>query len=392
MKKCLLVALGMMAIMLFSWGCSSDSPNSPTNDLSNAAKIGGTEMVNVLIGFNKGNRPDAVLKSLGGTVNQEYKHVPIMYVSIPSSARKALESNPNILYVEEEMMRDYVAQVLDWGVDRTDAEYVWTNTGYDGTGINVGVLDTGGDMDHPDITWAGGYSAINSDPNDWEDKVGHGTHCSGIISANNNTIGVVGIAPNCNIYMVQVGAKRLSTIDIIEGIDWVIASHYDSDPNNDIQVINMSFGGGGSIAEEEALIEAYNEGILCVAASGNESGAVSAPANYDCVMAITASTSTDIMASFSNTGPEVELIAPGYNIYSTYKRGGYITMSGTSMACPMVVGAAALAWSAHPSYTNVQIRDLLKSTAEDIGLTAYQQGSGLVDAEKATINTTNGDN
>jgi len=67
-------------------------------------------------------------------------------------------------------------------------------------------------------------------------------------------------------------------------------------------------------------------------------------------------------------------------------------MSGTSMACPMVVGAAALAWSAHPTYTNVQIRDLLKSTAENIGLTAYQQGSGLVDAEKASINTTYGDN
>ena len=88
-------------------------------------------------------------------------------------------------------------------------------------------------------------------------------------------------------------------------------------------------------------------------------------------MAISASTSTDAFASFSNYGPEIELIAPGYSILSTYKRGGYATMSGTSMASPMVVGTAALAWQAHPNYTNVQMRALLNGTAEDIGLSAY---------------------
>ena len=392
MKKHMMLFVGIFALMLLAWGCSSDTPTSPDSSLNTTMKMNSADRVNVLVGFTKGHRPDAALKALGGSINQEFRHVPVVYVSIPTSARKALENNPNVAYVEEEMMRDYVAQVLDWGVDRTDAEYVWTNTSYNGTSINVGVLDSGGDMDHPDITWAGGYSATNSDPNYWEDKVGHGTHVSGIISANNNTIGVVGVAPNCNIYMLQVGGRRLSTLDIIEGLDWVIATHHDADPNNDIHVINMSFSGGGSDAEEAALIEAYNDGVLCVAATGNDGAAVQAPANYACVMGITASTSTDAMASFSNTGPEVELIAPGYSIYSTYKRGRYTTMSGTSMACPMVVGAAALAWSAHPTYTNVQMRDLLKNTAEDIGLSAYQQGSGLVDAEKATIGSTLGDN
>ena len=393
MRRCL-VALAIPALLLFAFGCSSDSPTSPAttdNNLLATSQAAGGDHVNLLVGFTKGNRPDNVLKGFGGVIKQEFKHVPVVYVSIPASARQALENNPNIRYVEEEMFRDLYAQTLDWGVDRIDGDYVWTNTTYSGQGINVGVLDSGGDMDHPDITWAGGYSAINSDVNDWEDKVGHGTHCAGIISANNNDIGVVGVAPNCNIYAVQVGGRRLSTLDIIEGIDWVIATHHDANPSNDIHVINMSFGGGGSLAEEEALNEAYNDGILCIAAAGNESGAVSAPANYDCVMAISASTSTDGFASFSNFGPEIELIAPGYAIYSTYKRGGYTTMSGTSMASPEAVGAAALAWSAHPTYTNVQIRTLLHNTAENIGLTTYQQGYGLVDAENAALGTTLGD-
>lgn len=394
MKKVLLVLVGLAAVLLFTWGCSSDAPVAPSTDseeILSTSQAGTPGHTNLLIGFRKGNRPEATIKGMGGTIRQEFRHVPIVYASIPETARGALKNNPNILFIEEEMWRDYVAQALDWGVDRTDAEYVWSNTTCSGTGINVGVLDSGGDMDHPDITWAGGYSATNSDPTYWEDKVGHGTHCAGIISANNNDIGVVGVAPNCNIYAVQVGSRRLSTLDIIEGIDWVIATHHDADPTNDIHVINMSFGGGGSIAEETALIEAYNEGILCVAAAGNESGAVSAPANYACVMAVAASTSTDAFASYSNYGPEIELIAPGSYILSTYKRGGYATMSGTSMASPMVVGAAALAWSANPGYSNTQMRSLLNSTAQDIGLSVYEQGNGLVDAERATLGSTLGD-
>ena len=395
MKKLCVVFVGIFASLLFIWGCSSDAPTSPADTSSSTtglAKAFGQERVNVLVGFERGNRPDAILQAVGGSINQEFRHLPVVYVSIPASARQGLENNPNILYVEEEIMRDYVAQVLDWGVDRTDAEYVWATSSYDGSGVNVAVLDSGGDMDHPDITWAGGYSCTDSDPNYWEDKVGHGTHCAGIISANNNTIGVVGVAPNCNIWAVQVGGRRISTLDIIEGIDWVLATHNDSDPNNDIQVISMSFGGPASTAEEDALLAAYNDGILCIAAAGNESGAVSAPANYACVMAIAASTSTDGFATYSNYGPEIELIAPGSYIYSTYKRAKYTTMSGTSMACPMAAGCAVLAWQAHPTYSNVQMRALLNSTAEDIGLGAYYQGNGLVDAENATLGTTSGDN
>ncbi len=390
MRKAFFLILSSALLLFFAWGCSQNQ--TPTSNSPEAlAKVTDSGFKDVLIGYS-GTLPGNSIKAAGGSIKREYKHFPIVFASLPIGAINGMKNNPNILYVEENLTRTFVAQTLDWGVDRVDADYVAGSSGYDGTGIDVAVLDSGGDMDHPDLTWAGGHSVVNSDPNDWEDKNGHGTHCAGIISADNNTTGVVGVAPNCDIWAVQVSrTSMISVSDIIAGLDWIVGTHYDADPNNDIRIISMSFGGPESDAETTALLAAYNEDILLVAAAGNASGAVEYPGAHSFVMAISASTYTDAIASYSNYGPEIELIAPGSSIYSTYKNGKYRTLSGTSMACPMVAGAAALAWSAHPGYTRDQIRDLLHNTAENIGLSAYQQGYGLVDAENATLGTTNGD-
>ncbi len=266
------------------------------------------------------------------------------------------------------------------------------NSTYTGAGIDVAILDSGGDKDHPDLTWAGGYAFIGKSPDDWDDKDGHGTHCAGIISADNNTIDVVGVAPGADIWALKVGRTDPYLSLIRETADWCIETHYDSDPDNDILIMSMSYGGGYSAAEDQAMQDCYDEGILLVAAAGNSGGAVEYPAALSSVMAISASTSSDAFAWYSCYGSQIELIAPGSDIYSTYKAGGYTTLSGTSMSCPMVVGAAALAWEAHSSYSNTQVRNLLKNTAQDIGSSSDRQGSGLVDAEKATLGTTNGDN
>ncbi|PKK84729.1 MAG: peptidase S8 [candidate division Zixibacteria bacterium HGW-Zixibacteria-1] len=389
MSKVLVLLLTVAALVFVVWGCSQDRTpmSSDPETVLSTARVGQTD---VLIGF-KSEHPGRAIQAAGGSIKREYKYVPIVFASLPAAAVDALRNNPNVLYVEPDMTRTLVAQVLDWGVDRVDAEYVHNNSNYTGAGIDIAVLDTGGDMDHPDLTWAGGYSVANSDPNDWEDKNGHGTHCAGIISADNNTIGVVGVAPGCDIWAVQVSRTSLISIsDIIAGIDWCIATHHDSDPNNDIKVMSMSFSGPSSDAETTALLAAYNEDILLVAAAGNSGGPVEYPAAHSFVMAISASTSTDAKASYSCYGPEIEHIAPGSSIYSTYKGGKYRTMSGTSMACPMVAGAAVLAWSAHPGYSRDQIRTLLHNTGEDIGLSSDYQGYGLIDAENATLGTTNG--
>jgi subtilisin family serine protease len=386
--------LVIVALVMLS-GCSQDQSTAPDTSsavLSQKATTSPDSKV-VLVGF-KGNRPDDALRAAGATVTREYKHLPIVVASMPANNVNQLSNNPNILFVANDDIREFSAQTLDWGVDRIDAEYVWTNSVYDGSGVNVAILDTGGDMDHPDLTWAGGYSVVHSDPNDFEDKVGHGTHCAGIVSANNNDIGVVGVAPNCDIYAVQISdSKFIYTENVLAGIDWILGTHLDGDPGNDIQVVNMSFGGTyENAAEGAAMLEMYNAGILLFSSAGNSSAAVGYPAKYSYIVAISASDQYDNFATFSNFGPEIELIAPGVRIYSTYKRGKYWPMSGTSMACPMAVGAAAVAMQKYPNYTHEQIRALLNNTAEDIGLTAYQQGNGLVDVEKAVLGTTNGNN
>ncbi len=396
MKKSivLIVSLLIAAAMFLFAGCSSDmstAPDSSTNALSQKLDSApGTK--DVLIGFSNG-RPDDALSAAGAVIKREYNYLPIVFASVPENNVNRLKNNPNILFVANNDIREFHAQTLDWGVDRIDADYVWTNSVYDGSGVNVAILDTGGDMDHPDLTWAGGHSVVHDDPNDFEDKVGHGTHCAGIVSADNNDIGVVGVAPNCDIWAVQISDNKfIYTDNVIAGIDWIIGTHFDSDPNNDIQVVNMSFGGSyENTAEGAAMLEMYNEGILLVSSAGNSSTVVGYPAKYDFIMAISASDQYDAFATFSNFGPEIELVAPGVRIYSTYKRGKYWPLSGTSMASPMVVGAAAVAWQKYPNYTNEQIRALLNGTAEDIGLTDYQQGNGLVDVEKAVLGTTNGD-
>ncbi len=394
MKKQVLALSAVLIIVtvFVLGGCSSDMSTSPDQSSAVSHKVAtssGTK--EVLIGYT-GSKPYSVLQAAGATIKREYKHLPVVFASVPEGNINKLTSNPNISHVVENYTREYSAQVLDWGVDRIDAEVVHAS-GNKGAGINVCVLDSGADMDHPDLTFAGGYSVLE-DPDYWEDQNGHGTHCAGIISADDNNIGVIGVAPDCNLYVVQINKSGpIWQDDIMAGYDWVIGTYYDSDPENDIQIMSMSWGGYYTDALEEAAIQTcYGLGILMFAAAGNEEGDIIYPAKFPEVVAVTAMWVDDTFAYFSNFGPEAELIAPGRLIYSTYKRARYFSLSGTSMACPMVAGVAAVAWAQNPGYTSHQIRQLLRDTAEDIGLIFYQQGYGLVDAENAVLGTTGGNN
>jgi len=162
--------------------------------------------------------------------------------------------------------------------------------------------------------------------------------------------------------------------DVAAGIDWC-ADH-------GIEIANMSIGGGSSATVQTACDAADADGVLLIAAAGNEgdgstsTNEVSYPAYYASVVSVAATTSSDGLASFSNSNGDVEVAGPGSSVYSTYKGDTYKTLSGTSMATPHAVGVAALYWAAAASPTNDSVRATLSSTAQDEGATGDDNGYG----------------
>jgi len=215
----------------------------------------------------------------------------------------------------------------------------------------------------------------------------HGTHCAGTIAAAINDVGVIGVAPAAYLYAVKVlnrsGSGQFSWI--IAGIDWCI--------NNGIKIISMSLGAPSAPTAVETICNiAWSKGLLIVAAAGHSGHtstgtptSVGFPARYATVIAVSAIDSGNVITAFSSAGPEVELCAAGLNVLSTVPGGGYGTKSGTSMACPHVSGAAALAWGGHRYSDNVTIRRLLAWTSDNLGDPERDAlyGYGLVDAEQA---------
>ena len=361
-----------------------------------------TEKTSVIVVFKDNPRPD-LIRGHNGDIQYQYKIIPGIACSLPEQAINALRNNPNVLYIEENIM--YTAsEVLPWGVDRIDAEQAHLS-GYTGStsgeGVNVAILDTGIDYEHPDLI-------NNYIPDYWwsisdlpMDHSGHGTHCAGIVAAVDNEFGVIGVAPDADIHAVKVlnsdGVGYLS--DIILGIEWSVA--------NDMQVISMSLGSDSySTAFETACDNAYTSGVVLVAAAGNdyarrgkrEMDTIDYPAGYDSVIAVGATDQNDLKASFSSTGSKIELAAPGVNIYSTIEHDellGYDYKSGTSMACPHVSGVVALmlATPVDPIYDldgddawdPSEVRAKLHDTADDLGDSGWDNwyGYGLVDAEEA---------
>jgi subtilisin len=311
--------------------------------------------------------------------------------SFSEQALDALGERDDVRYIEEdgEMVAfpgppggggGSTSECLPWGVDRTDADVAHSN-GETGNGADIAIIDTGIDDDHPDLqSYVGAGKAFvdckgRNCNYPWSDDDDHGTHCAGTAMApRGNGEGVVGVATEATLHAVKVLDKRGSGSfsDVADGIRYTADQGWD--------VGSMSLGASsGSQTVEDACQYAYDNGVLLVAAAGNDgpcSGCVGYPAAYSTVIAVGATEKDDSLASYSSTGSEVELAAPGSNVYSAVI-GGYDTFSGTSMACPHVSGAGAHLMANGASNTNA--RDTLTSNAEDLGLSGNEQGNGLVD-------------
>ena len=358
--------------------------------------------VAVIIGFK--NKPGAsdinFITGLGGTINRTYTIINAIAATVPEKVLDIVKKNPNVEYIEiDEKMFAHIPigtcqeiqilkQVVPWGINRIGSRIV-NGLGNTGKGIRIAILDTGIDKEHEDLSknFKGGYNFVDNN-SDLTDINGHGTHVAGIIAALDNDIGIVGVAPDAYIYSVRIldYAATGTASDITAGLEWCL--------DNNIQIVNMSLGScEESLSVSRAADTLYNNGILLIAAAGNNGNVIGDgdnidnPARYNSVVAVGATDINDDRATFSSTGPKLEISAPGKDIYSTLPGNKYASMSGTSMSSPHVTGVAALVMSANPRMSNVQVRIRLQVTAQNIannGFIAKKDlyGYGLVDAVK----------
>jgi subtilisin family serine protease len=345
--------------------------------------------LHVIIGF-KGDVDAGVAKKHGAKPGRSIGGLRAVRARVPAAAVARLRADPAVAYVEEDGYVFVAKRPADkgpknggggdpppeerpWGIDRVGGGL----TGNTGAGIKVAVVDTGIDSDHSDLAanFKGGVDFTRS-RNGYEDEHGHGSHVAGTVAAVDNDIGVIGVAPQAHLYAVRVlhrrGSGRWS--DVADGITWTA--------DNNMQIANMSIGGGHSTTVQNACIYAEGAGVLLVASSGNGGdGNISTtewnyPAAYGEVVSVAATSSTDGLAGFSNSGPHVEVAAPGVGVASTYKNNGYKTWNGTSMACPHAVGVAALIWAELGATTNDAVRFQLQSRVDDPAPTGRDNGYG----------------
>ncbi|HTY57349.1 MAG TPA: S8 family serine peptidase [Bacteroidota bacterium] len=323
----------------------------------------------------------------------------------------------NLPYVKAVHFDREVHALIDPGVVMIGAPAVWSAYGTKGGGVRVGIIDTGIDYMHPALGGgfgagfkvAGGYDFVNNDPDPMDDN-GHGTHVAGIVAADGDS--VEGVAPGATLYAYKALNAQGNGLesDIIAAIERAVDPDQDGDPSDRLDVVNMSLGtNGGSPTDPSSIAvdNAVQSGIVFCVAAGNSGGptpvegkennffydgsaSIGSPGTAELAITVGASDGTDNPASFSSKGPnrvsfsiKPEVMAPGVNISSTYLGSGYATLSGTSMATPMVSGVAALVRSVHPAWGTVQVKSAIVNSAKSLGAGPFIQGGGRVQALQA---------
>lgn len=312
-----------------------------------------------------------------------------MTISIAPQAIDHLRRNPTIRYVEHNGRMWPIGQTTPYGVRQVSAD-ITINNGETASGVSIAILDTGIDATHEDLKTnigqgidCGGSRCREAVA---DDDRSHGTHVAGTAGAVDNDLGVLGVAPAVTLHSVKVLGDDGGTYDAVAaGIE---AS---ADAGHDVQ--NMSFGGGHSDLVTDAMRYAASKGVVMVAAAGNSgscSDCVIFPAAAPETIAVSATDQNDDLASFSSSGPEIDLAAPGVDVLSTVPDDRYAYASGTSMAAPHVSAAAAVLIASGVTDRET-VRETLKESADDIGLTAARQGAGRLNVASAVELSNNAD-
>lgn len=323
-------------------------------------------------------------------------NVHVLHISKDSALEhviQALSKHAEVQYAEPVYYRHATFTPNDssysqeWALSKVQAASAW-DVFRDASAVTIGIIDTGVDARHPDLVsqlvpgWNYDSTSPNYNTSNTQDDYGHGTHVAGIAAATtNNGAGVASVSFNARIMPVKVlnSTGTGNDQDIANGIVWA-ADH-------GAQVLNMSFGDTQySQMLEDAVNYAYNDNCLVVAAAGNDStNETFYPAALVNAMAVSATDANDNLASFSNYGNDISVAAPGVNILSTYWASSgsmYATLSGTSMAAPMVSGIAALAYAQDLTRLNVDVRTIIEQNADQVSGAGWNQytGNGRVDA------------
>jgi subtilisin family serine protease len=297
----------------------------------------------------------------------------------------AIECPEEIVSSLKNVEEDKIYHIMDLEADQQiNADDVWS-LGYNGSGITVAVLDTGIDTNHPELSdsIAGGKSFVTY-TSSFEDDNGHGTHVSGIITADGVDTKAKGVAPDAKIWMAKVCDSKGScySSDIAAAIEYIVK-------NNISRIISISLGGGGTSranCDSDYLAKKVNwavdNGVTVAAAAGNTAGKVSSPACASKAIAVGAVDKNDVRPSWSGSGNALDIVAPGVSIYSSLPNNSYASWSGTSMATPHVSAVVALLLQANSGLTDSQIKEALYKTAKDLGSAGWDKyyGYGRVDA------------
>ncbi len=375
------------------------------------------QRIDVLISFREmpGAAEQRLVHNFGGKINRNYNNFPVLAASLPEQAISALSSQGSVRSVEldnEVYAVGYTAEEEyknSWGIGHIGADAVH-NSGSFGESIKVAIIDSGVDYNHRDlkpnfVDGDLGYDFVEND-SDPMDVYGHGTHVAGSVAAVIDDFGVVGVAPEVQLISLRIlnddGVGSES--NTLAALDWILEYNAEN-PESPIRITNNSYGRGSSSSPlKDAFDNLEEKGVLNVAAAGNSGNpagkddSIIYPAKYNSVMAIGAVDVNNNRPKWSSTGPDLELVAPGVSVLSTWNSNEsyanpqpicfeegtechyYKEGSGTSMASPHVAGTAALAWAIDNNLTNSEIRTHLGETAEYLG-DPNQYGYGLVRAD-----------
>ena len=358
----------------------------------------------LVVGLEEGNLALPLLAmEMVGTITAQNPPINSFVIKLAPNltmhdAGEFLRSLPGVRYVEPNYLAFAFATPNDpsfsqqYGPQRIQANLAWDIWQPQRT-VYIAIIDTGIDSNHPDLTnkmrrhsngAVYGWNTLNNTTNALDDN-GHGTHCAGIAAAEiNNGVGIAGVAAwnpgvaNANSYVQLMPVKVLSSsgsgsLDAVaRGITWAA--------DNGAHILSLSLGAGSGAQQlQDAVNYAWTRGCLVVVAAGNGgSSSPQYPAFYTNSIAVAATDANDQLASFSQFGSWVDIAAPGVNILATYPNNQYRSLSGTSMACPHVAGAAAVLWSHNPSLTNAELRLALETHVDP-----YQPLSGRTIAPNA---------